>query len=948
MAYAGKLTYKTELDTSGVKKAGSTVKSIIAGLGITKLISSAMSTINASLDDAISRVDTLNNFPKVMSNLGVSAKDSSKSIQLMSDKLSGLPTTLDQGAMAVQRFTSKNGDVAKSTDIFLALNNAILAGGASTELQATALEQMSQAYAKGKPDMMEWRSIMSAMPAQLNQVAKAMGYGTNGADKLGEALRDGSVSMDEFMDAIIELNKKGIDGFQSFEKQARNSTAGIKTAVTVAKTQIVKGLADIVTGIDKGLKKSGTSINKIISNLGKKAKEVLDKIASALSKIDFEKIYNVLKKSVPVITSVVAGFVAYQGALKVISAINIAKNIVSATSALVGLTSATNLSAGAMKIFNSVMSMNPIALVTTAVVALGAGLVYLSTQTNQVDKDIAKTNSTLKEYNDSMKSIQKQKDEVLSQSTNEIYYYKSLADELKNITDENGKVQAGYEERANFIANELSDNLGLEIKLTDGIIENYGEIQDEIQKTIEKKKAMAYFTAHEEEYNEALKQESTLQKEIARNVDGRDKALKKINKNLANAVMYDQDLINYEEELKKYYQGEIEYADLTVQARAKVDNMRAEEKVALDYARQAYIKYNDALRDSNKTYADNQVIIDKYRRAEEQMAQGHYDAVQKIFNDTVTFNAKTKEANDKKYEQEKANNDAYLDYLKKNQEKYGEEFVKKEEERINKEQQLLEEEKEQANKQIEEKNQKILNTTIAGLNDQLKAMGLKNYEFRDAGNGNVQMYIDGQEQKKPIALNTARNIVSQVNKEYNNGQYGSEEAGKNLVQGLSNGMNGLSWLATRTATNIASNVLASMKRELQEQSPSKATKEMGKFLDEGLSLGIEDGEKDTLKAVNEFSNNVIDELNSSMDINKEIEDMYKEMNKTIQMENAKLNFNVMSNDTYNKSMQLPATIDLSANFEGTVPVQLNLDGEKIYDNQQKIAVRKSIQYGGVK
>ena len=91
----------------------------------------------------------------------------------MSDKLSGLPTTLDQGASAVQRFTSANGDVEKSTDLFLALNNAILAGGASTEIQATALEQMSQAYAKGKPDMMEWRSLMTAMPAQLKQVADA-------------------------------------------------------------------------------------------------------------------------------------------------------------------------------------------------------------------------------------------------------------------------------------------------------------------------------------------------------------------------------------------------------------------------------------------------------------------------------------------------------------------------------------------------------------------------------------------------------------------------------------------------------------------------------------------------------------------------------------------------------------------------------------------------------
>ena len=282
MAYAGKLTYKTELDTSGVQKAGSTVKSIIAGLGITKMITTAMSTINNSIDGAISRLDTLNNFPKVMSNLGISAEDANKSIKKMSDKLAGLPTTLDQGASAVQRFTSANQDVEKSTDIFLALNNAILAGGAGTEIQASALEQLSQAYAKGKPDMMEWRTAMTAMPAQLKQVATAMGYVS--ASELGEDLREGVVSMDEFIDTIVRLNKEGIDGFKNFEEQARNSTGGIKTAITVAKTQIVKGVTDIIDALNKSFENTKFgSLAGFISQIGVKSKEALDLIAKVIS-----------------------------------------------------------------------------------------------------------------------------------------------------------------------------------------------------------------------------------------------------------------------------------------------------------------------------------------------------------------------------------------------------------------------------------------------------------------------------------------------------------------------------------------------------------------------------------------------------------------------------------------------------------------------------------------
>lgn len=212
----------------------------IVALGIGKLIASQM-------DDAVARLDALNNFPKVMSNLGISNEDAQASMTRLSDALVGLPTTLDSATMSVQRFTSANGNVKASTEMFLALNNAILSGGASTEIQKSALEQLSQSYAKGKPDMMEWRTAMTAMPAQLKQVAIAMGYAS--ASDLGEALRSGAVSMDEFMVKITELNKNGVNGFQSFEEQARNSTGGVNTSITNLKTAFTRGLADIMNAI---------------------------------------------------------------------------------------------------------------------------------------------------------------------------------------------------------------------------------------------------------------------------------------------------------------------------------------------------------------------------------------------------------------------------------------------------------------------------------------------------------------------------------------------------------------------------------------------------------------------------------------------------------------------------------------------------------------------------
>lgn len=270
------------IDTTGAgnaigKKAGAGFLGGFAVAGAVGAIASkAINTISVSLDGAIKRTDIMNNFPKVMSNMGISAESSQAAISKMSDKLTGLPTSIDSAASSVQRFTSKNNDVGKSTDMFLALNNAILAGGASTDIQSAAMEQLSQSYAKGKMDMQEWRSLQTAMPAQLNQVAKAMGMS---ADELGEGLRNGTISMDEFMDMIMQLNTEGVEGFASFEEQARSATGGIQTQMQNMKTAITRGISNVLDEIGQ------ESIGKVFSGINGAIKEVSDTVVEMVKRV---------------------------------------------------------------------------------------------------------------------------------------------------------------------------------------------------------------------------------------------------------------------------------------------------------------------------------------------------------------------------------------------------------------------------------------------------------------------------------------------------------------------------------------------------------------------------------------------------------------------------------------------------------------------------------------
>ena len=209
-------------------------------------ITAAMGAISNSIGAAVSRVDTMAAFPRVLSGLGYQASDASAAVQKMSDHLTGLPTRLDAMTSSVQKIVPTVKDVGKSTDIMLAFNDALLAGGASTQVQEAALEQFSQALSKGKPELEDWRSIQTAMPGQLDQVAKSMLGQGKGANDLYEALKHGKVSMSDFCDALVRLDTEGGNGFASFSEQAKAGTAGIATSVANLQNSVVKSVAGVI------------------------------------------------------------------------------------------------------------------------------------------------------------------------------------------------------------------------------------------------------------------------------------------------------------------------------------------------------------------------------------------------------------------------------------------------------------------------------------------------------------------------------------------------------------------------------------------------------------------------------------------------------------------------------------------------------------------------------
>ena len=238
------------------------------------------SAISTNIGGAVKRLDTLNNFPKVMQSLGFTAEEAASGVDKLANSIDHLPTTLDKVTSQAQQFVPMTGIIEKAVDVTLALNNAIAAGGAPTEQQASAINQWTQAMAKGKPDLMDWRSMVQAAPAQMDQLAKSILGAEASQQDLYNAMQSGEVTMNQVNDKMIELTNasEGFDiagrHYDNFATQAKNASGGIQMAMTNTKAAIQRNLANIMNAIDQALPKIGgisgaiSSVIPAVNSLG--------------------------------------------------------------------------------------------------------------------------------------------------------------------------------------------------------------------------------------------------------------------------------------------------------------------------------------------------------------------------------------------------------------------------------------------------------------------------------------------------------------------------------------------------------------------------------------------------------------------------------------------------------------------------------------------------------
>lgn len=263
--------------TSTMKKAlgscqsfGDRVKSIVAGVGVTKVIGATMNVLSSSFDGAINRFDTMQSYPKVMKSLGFEVEQSQKSVAKLNQSVQGLPTSLADVVTTSKSLAAVTGDIDKATDTTIALNHAFLASGSSSEDASRGLQQYSQMLAKGKVDMQSWRTLQETMAPALTKVAKKLGIASGNANELYAALQNGTITFDQFNDAMIECDTET----GGFADTALEASKGIKTSMTNIKSAVQNLEQGFMSAMNNMLKSK--AMGGLVDNLEKIKSKIYD------------------------------------------------------------------------------------------------------------------------------------------------------------------------------------------------------------------------------------------------------------------------------------------------------------------------------------------------------------------------------------------------------------------------------------------------------------------------------------------------------------------------------------------------------------------------------------------------------------------------------------------------------------------------------------------------
>lgn len=725
-------------------------------------------------------------------------------------------------------------------DMFNALISGAKSGTFTIDFLNDAIKEMGIRVLEGTDNQ---KAAFAELGLNADLIIKKFGQGGSSAK---EAFKEVSNALQNLEDPL-KRNQIGIELFGTkFEDLGEDAVFAMFNAEESVKrtANTVEFTTKTMYGsTSKQAEQTMRSIKSSFASMSKSVLPIINKVAIQIEKWakKFDGLSDGTKKTIVTLTSLVAVASPF---LKLGSkAINGVGSMVSAfgklsTALKIGKT-ATDAATKSQLANNAAVLANPYVLAAAALAGLTVALVAWSKKSVEASNAVKEEAEAVKETKKSWEELVESKNKSLNESLNEINYYEELVTELQTLVDANGKVKDGYEGRASFITSTLSNAFGLEIKMIDGVINNYKDLSSTMDEVINKKKASVILDNQEETYKTA----------ISNRQDAVNK-LKDYNKKIEDlrGQLLEQELIYHRADKNKDFGALIDANEKIKKIQA---NLKEYEKM---YRTQSELVKEYAYNIS--TYESNMALFHEGKYSE--MSTVNYDYLKSLNGNQTT----KREILNSEIEDERK----YLEELKKMKEQSGSSLYDMQ---INQAQKRID----QLQNDLKNEEDIIYNSlfninsrTIEETDKLISLLDDKTISFQDLGNGYVQMYANGIAVGTPIARTEAENLVNNINAPLSvlNGE--GEIAGKNLIYGLRNGLSNREIVSSimNNVAGVGRQVLSVLKDALKEKSPSKASEEMGVFLDKGLEVGIDKQKGKTLNKISSFGKSVIKSLNSEL------------------------------------------------------------------------------------
>lgn len=414
--------------------------------------------------------DTASSTKEGFALLGYSAEASAEDIEAAKDEIADLEKNLQYATMEQDNFNDSTSELTRMKN-------------------ADKIQEYSEKLEAAKQNLENMTTATGESGKSVEELQKQFAAGGDEARKATQEVLDKLFEMED----EVERNQAGVDLFGTMWEDLGEDG--------------VKALMD-TQGELEATKKSMEDVKKV------KYEDVKSQFKQLGRTIQTDFLMPLAQKALPKIKE----FVTYcinniDKIIPVIDAVGTAIVVAFAVKKI------SDFSTAISGLF-SLIAAHPVgALITAIGLATGAMIAYEDAQkkaieaewglTEEQQKSIDKTNELYTAYND----LKTSRDNAFSDTSSEFGYYEDLWDELQGIVDQNGVIKSGYEDRANFITTTLSNALGIEISVVDGVIQEYGKLDDQIKTVMQTKHAEAILAADDEMYTEAIRNKTTAMQE---------------------------------------------------------------------------------------------------------------------------------------------------------------------------------------------------------------------------------------------------------------------------------------------------------------------------------------------------------------------------------------------------------------------------------------------------